>query len=119
MFTTAMLQVINDAGEGVLLLIDGLDEADFARSRLTRQAVRQQLLLIANTLGGLPESARQAMPELDWDGWRHVGLALQSPSPAGDDTAWFAARALVPATLSWLRVYREGQPGLFSGQAPR
>lgn len=119
MFTTAMLHVITEAGEGVLLLIDGLDDADFQRSRLTRQAVRDQLRLIAGTLCSLPDSTLAAMPELDGAGWRLVQQALAAPSPAGDDTAWFAARSLVPATLSWLRVYRLGQPGLFSGQAPR
>lgn len=117
MITTAMLQLIEQAGEGVLVLIDDLDEADFRRSRLTRHEVRRQLALIAGTLDGLPDGARAALPEIDWPGWRLVAQALAqaSPaSPASDEAAWFAARSLVPATLSWLRVYRQSEPGLFS-----
>lgn len=119
MFTTAMLQVIHGAGEDVLVLIDGLTEADFLRSRLTRQAVRRQLQLIAGTLGSLPAPVQAAMPELDWAGWQLATAALDHAGPAADEAAWFAARALVPATLAWLRVYRQGDPSLFGGRAPR
>lgn len=113
MITAAMLHLIHDAGEGVLVLVDGLDEADFQRSRLTRHEVRRQLQLLADVLEALPPAAREAMPEVDWAGWRSVALALASPALAQDDAAWFAARSLVPATLSWLRVYRQGSPALF------
>jgi len=113
MITAAMLHLIQDAGEGVLVLVDGLDEADFQRSRLTRHEVRRQLQLLADLLEALPGAAHDAMPEIDWGAWRAVGLALASPALAQDDAAWFAARALVPATLSWLRVYRQGSPALF------
>lgn len=118
MITTTMLQMIEQAGEGVLVLIDGLEEADFRRSRLTRHEVRQQLALIADTLDGLPGSAQAALPEIDWPGWRVVRLALAPTGPASDETAWFAARSLVPATLSWLRVYRQCEPALFSFAPP-
>jgi uncharacterized protein with HEPN domain len=117
MITAAMLKTIEEAGEGVLVLIDGLLEQDFVRSRLTRHEVRRQLLLIAGTLDALPETSRRAMPEIDWPGWRTVGQALQTPGPAADEAAWFAARSLVPATLSWLRVYRVSEPALFDFRA--
>jgi uncharacterized protein with HEPN domain len=119
MITTTMLQLIEQAGEDTLLLIDGLEEADFRRSRLTRHEVLQRLTLIAGTLDGLPASAQAALPEIDWPGWRVVRQALLPAGPASDDTAWFAARALVPATLSWLRVYRTAEPALFSLTPPR
>jgi hypothetical protein len=119
MITTAMLHMIEQAGEGVLVLIDGLEEAEFLRSRLTRQEVRHQLVLIAGTLDSLPDTARAALPEIDWPGWRAAAQALGRPAPAGDETAWFAARALVPATLAWLRVYRQADPALFSFTPPR
>ena len=32
---------------------------------------------------------------------------------ARDEALWFAVRSLVPATLMWLRVYRESNPELF------
>lgn len=114
MITAPMLKLITEAGEGVLVLIDGLEEPEFARSRLTRAEVRRQLQLIADTLESLPAAAQAAMPEIDWAGWRTVALALASPGLAQDETAWFAARSLVPATLSWLRVYRNAEPALFA-----
>jgi hypothetical protein len=113
MITAAMLKTIEEAGAGVLVLVDGLAEPDFVRSRLTRHEVRRQLQLIAATLDALPEASQRAMPEIDWPGWRAVWQALQPPGAAQDDAAWFAARALVPATLSWLRVYRVSEPALF------
>jgi hypothetical protein len=30
-----------------------------------------------------------------------------------DEALWFACEAMVPATLLWLRVYRQNQPELF------
>lgn len=114
MITAAMLQLIQQSGEGILVLVDGLEELEFCRSRLTRQEVRRLLATMADTLESLPEAARQAMPEVDWAGWRTVMLALGSPALAGDEAAWFAARSLVPATLSWLRVYQRSAPTLFA-----
>ena len=64
MINAAMLQVIHDCGESVLILADGLEEADLQRSRLTRAEVRRQLTLMAGTITGLPAPARAAMPEL-------------------------------------------------------
>ncbi|MBI5255182.1 MAG: hypothetical protein HY855_01680 [Burkholderiales bacterium] len=115
MITAAMLTVIQDAGEGVLVLTDSLEEHEFTRSRLTRSEVRRQLRLMADTLEGLPRDAQASMPEIDWAGWRTMALVL-APATAGlaqDEAAWFAARSLVPATLSWLRVYQRSEPALF------
>lgn len=114
LITAAMLQLIQSAGEGVLVLVDALDEADFQRSRLTRAEVQRQLGLMADTLAGLPEAARQALPEIDWAGWRGLTHALATPGRVADEASWFAAHALVPATLSWLRVYRRDAPELFA-----
>lgn len=114
MITAAMLKLIQQSGEGILVLVDGLEEQEFCHSRLTRQEVRRLLATMADTLQALPEATQQAMPELDWPGWRTVMLALASPPPSGDEAAWFAARALVPATLSWLRVYERAEPALFA-----
>ncbi|EHR69885.1 hypothetical protein BurJ1DRAFT_1012 [Burkholderiales bacterium JOSHI_001] len=113
MISAAMLKLIEDTGQGVLVLIDGLQELEFARSRLTRGEVSRQLLLMADTLDALAPATQNAMPEIDWPGWRSVAMALRSPAMAQDDAAWFGATALTPATLSWLRVYRRAQPELF------
>jgi len=108
-----MLTVIQQAGEGVLVLIDNVEAAEFQRSRLTRQEVRRQLGLMAETLLSLPHEARAAMPEIEWGSWRSVQQGLPSPAVNGDELCWDAAHSLVPATLSWLRLYRSTEPALF------
>lgn len=113
MITAAMLKLIEQAGEAVLVLVDGLVEDEFRRSRLTRAEVLRQLALMGQTLGALPEAAQAAMPEVDWAGWQAVQRACTADDNGPDDTAWFAARALVPATVSWLRVYQRSTPALF------
>jgi len=113
MITAAMLALIEEAGAAVLVLVDGVEELEFARSRLTRFEVVRQLLVMADLLDSLPDSAQRAMPEIDWAGWRLVALTLRSKNRPQADTAWVAATAMVPATLSWLRVYRRAEPALF------
>lgn len=113
MITAPMLQVVQQSGEAVLVLADDLDEADFRRSRLTRQELLRQLGLMAGVLGALPPAARQALPEIDWDGWQALRRDIEQHAPTLDDSAWFGVRSLVPATLSWLRVYRQSSPALF------
>ncbi len=113
MITTGQLQSIQQSGEDVLVLVDGLEATEFCRSRLTRQQVRRLLAAMADTLDALPDSAQQQMPEIDWPGWRSISLALGSAALAGDEAAWAAAQTLVPATLSWLRVYQQAEPALF------
>lgn len=109
-----MLNLIQESGEAVLVLTDGIEEVEFLRSRLTRAEVRRQLATLADTLLHLPGPACAAMPEIDWGGWRHVRMQLDAPPGTdSDDTVWFAARSLVPATLGWLRLYRQSQPELF------
>lgn len=113
MITAPMLQLTHDAAEAVLILTDGLQRSDLLRSRLTRAEVQRQLLCLAETLGDAPDALRHRLPEIDWAGWRATRLALAVPGAPQDDALWFAVQSLVPATLSWLRVYREQQPELF------
>lgn len=113
MITAPMLQLTNDAAEAVLILTDGLQRGDLLRSRLTRAEVQRQLQCLADTLEDAPDVLRHQMPEIDWAGWRATRLALATPGAQHDDALWFAVQSLVPATLSWLRVYREQQPSLF------
>ena len=112
--TAAMLRTVAESGEGVLVLIDGIVEAEFRRSRITRTEVRRLLLLMAATLAALPPAAHARMPELDRAGWKAAARSIETAPDERDDALWFAARSLVPATLSWLRVYQREQPGLFS-----
>lgn len=113
MIQAAMLKVIQDSGEGVLVLIDNVDEDEFLRSRLTRQEARRLLAVMADTLLSLSDAVQAAMPEVDWGQWRSVQQGLRAGSVDSDELCWDAARGLVPATLSWLRVYRREAPALF------
>ncbi|MGE0113750.1 MAG: hypothetical protein AB7T07_02535 [Steroidobacteraceae bacterium] len=98
--------LIDDAGANVMILMDGLHAEDLRRSRVTRQEVKRQLLNMADSLGKLQSSLQQQLPELDWDAWSTIVRHLHSDH-LEDDALWFAASALTPATLMWLRVYRE------------
>jgi len=115
MITAPLLNLIQESGESVLVLTDDIDEASFARSRLTRAEVRRHVQTLAATLEGLGAGVEAQMPEIDWDGWRGVRRQLQSDQPSVQtEGLWFAVQSLVPATLSWLRVYRQSQPEMFS-----
>jgi uncharacterized protein with HEPN domain len=113
MITAAILGTIQEAGEAVLTLTEGLEEGELLASRLTRVEVTRQLGVLASALRGLPDSAVRAMPEIDWAGWRGMTTAMSLGGPARDEALWFGVRSLVPATLSWLRLYRHSHPELF------
>lgn len=112
--TSALLGLIDQSGLAVATLAEGLDEADLRRSRLTRAELLRHLRVLASSAIAVPPSARQDMPELDWEGWRLLYLRLQAGAGEDlDDAIWFAIHSVVPATLLWLRVYRQSQPQLF------
>lgn len=113
LFGAASLAILEEACSDVLILGEGLAREDFERSRLTRSALCGRLKVIADCLHGLPPEARSRMPELGWDGWDVTRRVLEG-APDQDGTLWFAASSLAPATLMWLRVYREEQPALFA-----
>lgn len=112
--TSALLNLIEQSGLGVVTLAEGLDEADLRRSRLTRTELLRQLRVLARSAAAVPPSAREDMPELDWDGWRSLWLRMQEEhGEEVDEALWFAVSSLVPATLLWLRVYRQSLPQMF------
>lgn len=96
---------IEEAATDVLTLVEGLDAADYARSRLTRAATAARLRDIARLAAALPPAGREAMPEVDWAGWSALDAVLAD----GGDSAreWAAASELVEMTLQWMRVYRQ------------
>lgn len=113
--SAALLALVEEAGTGVATLAEGLDEADLRRSRLTRAELLRLLRVLAHSLGAMPLPVRQDMPELDWEGWRGVAQRLQvDGGEALEETLWFSVSSLVPATLLWLRVYRQSHPALFA-----
>jgi uncharacterized protein with HEPN domain len=110
----ALLSLIEQAGTSVAILIEGLEREDLLRTRLTRLEVLRQLKVLADSLAQLGGYAREALPELDWDGWNSIRTRFDAqPGEALDEALWFACESLVPATLLWLRVYQQSQPELF------
>ena len=111
---TALLGLIEQAGLAVATLVEDLARDEFLRSRLTRAEVTRQLATLADSAAQMTPTARTRMPELDWDSWDGLRTRLRLPrGEALDEALWFACQSLVPATLLWLRVYRQSQPELF------
>lgn len=77
---------------------EGLEEAEFLGSRLTRPKVRRQTLAIADAVARLTGETRALLPEID-------------TGTAGPPRRTASARTR-PQRV-WLRVYRENQPDLF------
>lgn len=114
LYSAALLQSIEEAGVGVLTLAEGLSDGELIGSRLTRQEVARQLRILTEAAAALPDEIRTGMPEIDWAGIGAAGSALAGPAgPALDDALVFAARALTPATLMWMRIYRQQHPQWF------
>lgn len=115
LLSSALLGIVEQAGLGVVTLIENLERDELLRSRLTRYEVQRQLKTLADSLAQITPPDRQFMPELDWDSWQSLRAPLSTltPSPELDEAVWFACTSLVPATLLWLRVYQQSQPELF------
>lgn len=114
----ALLAILEEAGTAVLTLTEGVEEAEFFASRLTREESQRQVHTLARTTLQVPPECRRLMPEIDWDGWQKVahdlsGKSGQSGGEEARELLWFAIRSLTPATLLWLRIYRKNQPELF------
>ncbi|MEN3111951.1 hypothetical protein ACFONG_06195 [Uliginosibacterium paludis] len=118
LFNAATLANIEEAGSSILILTEGLEREEFLRSRLTRGEAVRLLQLMADSIGQLPASLHEAMPELGFDGWRSTAKQLAGAREAADEALWFAVLSLVPATLMWLRTYRHNQPELFVFATP-
>lgn len=114
MLNSALFSIIEDAGEGVMVMTETVEKEEFLASKLTRREVQRRLMIIAGSAGNVAPEARKLMPELPWDGWETVARELNDLNPQLDEVLWFAVRALVPATMLWVQVYRENQPALFT-----
>ena len=112
--TAALLKLIEDSATAATILIEGLARDELLRSRLTRAEVLRQLQALAASAAQMPPAERREMPELDWAGWDALRPRFDAaPGETLDEALWFACTSLVPATLLWLRVYRQSQPALF------
>ena len=108
--TGMLLQKIEEAGVAVLTLTEGIEEGEFAMSRLTRQETCRQLEILGRAAADMPSAARAALPEIDWVAWASIAKTAVNDNPQ----VWQAVSELVPATLMWLRVYRNNEPDLFA-----
>ena len=114
-FVSGLLRAAIEAGEGVLTLAEGLQPEDLQRSRLTRQALLTLLRDLGTAMTAVPPPARQAMPEIDWDGWLALPRALQhNDTEQAHEALVMGVYSLVPATLLWFRVYQPQCPTWFS-----
>lgn len=118
MILSALLANIVDAGTGVLTLAEDMDLAEFLRSRLARAEIGHLVAVMAENLADLPDARRQQFAEIDWAAWAALRGQLGESGVPRDEALWFAIRALIPATLMWLRVYRESTPHLFDPATP-
>lgn len=115
MYGAALLKTMDETGVAVLTLAEGLEDIELLASRLTRSEVARQLRMFTEAAIALPEALRQSMPEVDWAGIGAAGSALSGAGgPELDDALVFGTRALVPATLMWMRVYKQQNPQWFA-----
>ena len=108
--TGIYLQRIEEAGTAVLTLMEGIEESEFSRSRLTQQEVCRQLDRVGLAALDMSATTRAALPEIDWKAW----LAMAENAAKDNQRLWWVITELVPTTLIWLRVYRNQQPELFA-----
>lgn len=113
MLTGPLLDILQQAGEDVLTLTEGLEPEQFFSSHLTQMEALRQIRSMAETVGNLPPTLKATIAEIDWGGWSALGSQLATSGGFERDAAWFGVRSLIPATLLWLRVYRKNQPELF------
>lgn len=118
MINASLLSIIEEAGAAVLILTEGLEKEEFLASRITRAETQRQIKTLSHSIANLSRQVQTTLAEVDWAGWDAVARQLgrdtgTHPSGAEQDALWFAVRALVPATLMWLRVYRKQQPEIF------
>lgn len=113
LLTAAQLGILDDSGAAILTLTEGLEEADFFATRLTREEAVRHLTAMTQTVANIPPEVRERMPEVNWEGWTMLGWDLKGQRRDDRGSVWFGVRSLVPATLLWLRLYRQSRPELF------
>ena len=113
MLNASLLSIIDEAGVAVLTLTEGLDKDEFLASRLTCTETLHQVRIMGASTGNVPPQAQALLPEVEWRGWHTVAQQLDESHETQGEALWFAVRSLVPATLMWLRVYRQNQPQIF------
>ncbi|HNK32940.1 MAG TPA: hypothetical protein PK403_11770, partial [Plasticicumulans sp.] len=96
---SALLGVLEEAGTDVLTLAEGLGEDELLNSRITRTEIRRLLLRMAQTAANLPPALRTRVPEIDWDGWAALAIALNGSEAEVCDGLWHGVRSQVRSLL--------------------
>ena len=78
--TGALLGLIEQAAQGVLVLCEGLTRDELLGSRLTRTEVLRQLSTLTLSATQLDAAVQTAMPELDWSLGYPFALAIMMAS---------------------------------------
>lgn len=110
----AMLAILQEAGNSVLIMTEGLEYDEFFSSRITQYEVLRQLQVMTDTTFNLPYDLKQRMLEIDWEAWSALSIQFAKTDESMQEAVWFAVHSLVPATLLWLRVFHKSTPELFS-----
>ena len=89
MLHSALLGLIQNACESVLILVEQLPREELMRSRLTRTEVQRQLATLAASVAQIEPEQRATMPELDWSGWALMRVQLAGPpGETLDEALW-------------------------------
>lgn len=110
----AMLGILQEAGNSILIMTEGLEYDEFFSSRVTQYEVLRQLKVMVDTTFNFPDEFKRRMLEVDWEAWHALRVQLTKTDESMHEAVWFAVRSLVPATLLWLRVFHKSAPELFS-----
>jgi uncharacterized protein with HEPN domain len=110
----SLLSIVEEAGESVLTLTEGIEPEEFFNSKITQHEVMRQIRIMTETAANIPVEIKHDIAEVDWAGWSMLNMQLNTAGGFERDAVWFAIRSLIPATLMWFRVYRKNTPQHFS-----
>jgi len=122
MYARALFDIIHTSGSTVMKLLVALEGGadELFASRNTLSVIEDHLWNVANTIAHLPPVVMLRLPQVDWNGWRGVFEALRDradkPVSERRDVVWYAACALLPATLVLMDQLRAQEPRWFAIQ---
>lgn len=114
MVSGALLGIIEGACEDILILVENVEPEDFFASTLTQREAIRQIRIITESAANLPDDVKRKTKEIDWAGWQVLLAQVKTSGGFERDAIWFAIRSMVPATLMWLRVFKQSQPEMFA-----
>ena len=114
MVSGALLGIIEEACEDILILVENVEPEEFFASKLTQKEAIRQIRIITESAANLPDDIKLKMKEIDWAGWQVLWAQVKTTGGFERDAIWFAIRSMVPATIMWLRVFRQSQPEIFA-----